>query len=463
MRRRVVAGVALVGLLVAGCGDDERTFEARFADARGLVEGNDVRVGGAVAGRVEGLALAPDGSARVRFTVARDDLVPKADAVAAIRPVDLLGDTFLALSPGTSPRALDGPIPVARTSNAPRLDELLASFRPAVRDALRALLVEGGLALDARGEDVARAAVALRPALRSAEGVARELQAQRGALAALVPVAERAATRLAARSADVGPLVDGLARTLDATAAETPALRASLAGLPATLDRLRGTTGRVERTAVAARPAARSLAAGASDLGAAVDGLPALTARAETTAKALRPLVRAGRELLVDGNGTFAELGRTLTALRTGGPALARLTAALAPAAEGIAQGFLTEFPDQAAEPGTQPFDPFADKRRGYWRGAAVFSCEAFGLEVEPGCLAKAFPAPKAKAEANAKDRAPSAPSAPKPTPAAPKPAVPVLPQVTEKLPPSVKQPLEDATKEARDAVGGLLDFLLTP
>ena len=29
--------------------------------------------------------------------------------------------------------------------------------------------------------------------------------------------------------------------------------------------------------------------------------------------------------------------------------------------------------------------------RSAYWRGAAVFSCEAFGVPVRPGCLTKAL------------------------------------------------------------------------
>jgi hypothetical protein len=60
-------------------------------------------------------------------------------------------------------------------------------------------------------------------------------------------------------------------------------------------------------------------------------------------------------------------------------------------AAPGIAQGFFVDFPDQADESGKQPFDPFADPRRAYWRGAAVFSCEAFGVPVAPGCLNRAL------------------------------------------------------------------------
>lgn len=459
--RLILAGV-LVALLLGGCGDDTRTFSARFDSARGLVVGNDVRVAGAVAGRVAAVELARDGSAEVRFTLRRDDLAPRADAVAAIRPVDLLGDTFLALSPGRARAAQRGPIPLARTSNAPRLDELLAAFRPGVRDGLRALLVESGLALDGRGADLARASVALRPALQAATAVTHEVDGQNGSLERLVPAAEHAATRLAARSAEVGPLVDGLDRTLAATAAETPAISASVRGLPATLDRVAGTSARLERTALRARPVARSLRAGATDLDGAVADLPELAGRLTTTAGRVRPLVRAARSLLVGGSATFGELGRTLQAVRTYVPDVAGLLSALGPAAEGIAQGFLTEFPDQAREPGTQPFDPFADARRGYWRGAAVLSCEAFGLKVEPGCLTKAFPAARRRTTTTRPAATTPTAAAPKPAATAPAPARPATPSVPT-LPPTVQRPLDDVQQHVAEPVKGLLDFLLKP
>lgn len=455
MRRLALGLLAGAALLAAGCGSGDPSFEARFTNARGLVVGNDVRIGGAVAGRVQAVDLARDGSARVRFT---SDVAPRADAVAAIRPVDLLGDTYLALSPGRAAAPLRAAIPLTRTANAPRLDELLAAFRPAVRDGLKALLVEAGVALDQRGDDLSRAAVALRPALEATTRVTAELGSQSAALATLVAAAERPATAVAARSGDVGPLLRDLDGTLAPTAAQSSALRAGTGGLPATLARVDRTTQRLARVADRARPPARALGAGATDLGGAVAGLPAFARRARRTAVAVLPLLRSARRLLVRGDGTFTELARVLGAARVQGPDIARLTAALAPAAQGIAQGFLTEFPDQAEEPGTQPFDPFADERRGYWRGAAVFSCEAFGLKVEPGCLQKAFPAPAARA----RDR--KAATIPAATPKRPTTPAPKLPTVTApKLPPQVQQPLDDVQRRVGASTKGLLDFLLGP
>ena len=71
-------------------------------------------------------------------------------------------------------------------------DELLRTFSPPVRDGMKSLLVEAGLALDARGADLASTAVKLRPALLAATRVTNELDGQNASLARAVPSAERA-------------------------------------------------------------------------------------------------------------------------------------------------------------------------------------------------------------------------------------------------------------------------------
>lgn len=367
------------------------TWAAAFTNARGLVAGNDVRVDGAAVGRVTSISLSRTGSALVRFQLSARRAAPRPDAAAAIEPADLLGDTYLALSPGTARGALHGPIGIARTVNAPRLDQVLDSFSPGVRDGLRLLLVEGGLALDQRGVDLARTAVALRGALRAAGGVLGELDTQDGSLARLVPVAQHAAAQLDARRSDFGPLLDGLTHTLDATAAASIPLDQGLIGLPATLTQLRSTSSKLAATATAAGPLVQQLQPAVAPLSEIVSGLPALVDRVRSATPALDRAFSAGREALVAGAPGLSRLSAAFPVLRAQAPAISTLLGELDAAAPGIAQGFFVDFPDQAAESGMQPFDPFADPRRAYWRGAAVFSCEAFGVPVAPGCLTKAL------------------------------------------------------------------------
>jgi virulence factor Mce-like protein len=453
MRRAVLL---LLVVLVAGCGGG-RQVRAEFTSARGLVEGNDVRYAGAVVGRVDAIALSRRGTALVTLSLHDDAPAPRTDATATIRPADLLGDTYVAYTPGTA-APLHGTLPASRTVAVARLDDLLSTFDPDVRAALRALLVESGVALDRRGEDLGRLTVALRPALAAADGTLSELSRERAGLRDVIADAERATGPLARRAGALGDTVDRLARVVDATGTRTAALGTGLDGMPSTLRRLRATTGELTGTAVAARPLAAQLGAIAPELGDVVAGAPALLARARTTVRAANPALGSLRRLLGEGRGTLVDAGRGLRTLAAEAPDTARLAALIARAAPGIAQGFFDNFADQAAEPGDQPFDPFADPARAYWRGAAVFSCESFGVPVEPGCLRRFLGLPPGGARReHAPRRKPrpvrtAAPRVTVPHVAAPKlPAAPRLPAVPTVVPQVTHQ------------VGDLLDFLLRP
>lgn len=435
-------------MALLGCGGG-RVYHAEFSDARGLVPGNDVRVDGAVAGRVRSIELTRRGTASVAFTSTEP---PRADAVAAIRPVDLLGDNYLSLSTGRSKSLLHGSIPVARTSNSPRLDDLLRSFQPRVRDGMRALLVEGGLALDRRGADLGRAAVELRPALSAAQSLSGELASQNAALARLVPDASRTAGRIAAHERDLGPLVDGLAATLRGSADASGSLGPGVDRLPRLLTGVRATSERLAATASAAQPVVAQVAASAPSISQAVAGLPQLVTRSRSTAQQLQPAIRSTRSLLVSARPALDELSRALPVLHADAPAIGAAFAAFQQAAPAISKGFFVSFADQAAEPGNQPFDPFADPRRAYWRGAAVFSCEAFGVPVAPGCLDRVLTQQRSEFHlgTNKKKLPVKVPAVPKPkTPQAPR-----LPQPNVQ-PPSVPTPQISPQK--------LLGFLLNP
>ncbi len=384
-----LAGVLIYGAIAGSPGGP--TWTAQFTDARGLVSGNDVRDDGAVVGRVTAISLARDGTALVHFQLSNRRAAPRADAVAAIQPADLLGDTYLSLSPGGSSEPLRGPITAAHTVNAPRLDQLLDEFQPNVRDGLQVLLLEGGLALDDHGGALARTTVALRPTLQAARGVLDEIDTQEGSLARLVPVARGAAQQLDQRRSDLGSLMDELATTLDATADAATPLGQGLAGLPATLAQLRTTASGLAAATTAATPLVQRLEPVTASLARVVEGLPALLGRVRAAAPAFDSAFGQARSTLAAGAPALARLSSAFPTLRSQAPGISTLLEELDQAAPGIAQGFFVDFPDQADESGQQPFDPFADPRRAYWRGAAVFSCEAFGVPVAPGCLTKAI------------------------------------------------------------------------
>ena len=80
---------------------------ARFGDVSGLVEGDDVRLGGLPVGRVRRVEVV-DGGAVVDFTVDDDVEVP-ADSTIAVRWRNLIGQRYLGLRPGDAgDRLADG-------------------------------------------------------------------------------------------------------------------------------------------------------------------------------------------------------------------------------------------------------------------------------------------------------------------------------------------------------------------
>jgi virulence factor Mce-like protein len=387
-----VGGVLLVERATNGAQGTE--VVAEFADARGLVVDADVLIAGAKAGRTTDIELTPRGTARVTMRLHDGLETPRSDAKAAIRPADLLGDVVLDLSPGAARTPLRGAIPTARTVNAPRLEQVLETFDEPVRDGLRALFVEGGRALAGRGADLASTLVALRPAVSAGDGVLRELDSQQASLRSVVANAGTAARGLASSSKEGERALVGLQRRLATVAARRAPLRAGVRDLPDTLAKVRSTTDELGSTVDRVVPVADELRALSPGLRTANARLRPFVRQAARSSTELRPALTALRGTLGGGRGTFRSLATGLRGLTAISPDLDRTAAAVEEAAPFISKGFFVNFADQGREPGRQPLDPFADTARNYWRGAAVFSCEAFGVPVEPGCMAKAFGAP---------------------------------------------------------------------
>lgn len=75
------------------------TYQAVFANASGLGNGEDVKVGGVPLGKVEDVEVAPDGTAVVSFSLSTERRLT-AGTTAAIRYKNLIGDRYLELSNG---------------------------------------------------------------------------------------------------------------------------------------------------------------------------------------------------------------------------------------------------------------------------------------------------------------------------------------------------------------------------
>jgi len=405
-----VVALAIIGTaLLFGLGKVQERggteVHAAFEDAYPLLEGMNVRLYGAVGGRVGEIELGEDGNAHVTMQLFDGTEPPRADAVVSIRQEDITGDSYVSLVPGDDEALLgDEEIPVSRTSVAPRFDDLLNSFNEPVRQGLELLLVELGITLESRGQDLNSAVLQLRPAFEVANDALGEVESQNEALKSLIVSAERITRQAADRSDRLTKLVDGLAATVQTTASHAAGLDAGIQGAPPTLRAAAGTLGRLTRLADGALPLANTLEQATPDL--------------VETAALLGPFLEDAEAIIADVDPTLALVAESLDASL---PALEAnpkraLTAPfdLAAAIGGLLDSLLgdptllkslfsaetyggVEPGDNsddiglgavAVETGNQPGYPSGyDRERHLIRSVAIPSCEVFGVPIRPGCL----------------------------------------------------------------------------
>lgn len=102
-------------------------IEARFSNAAGLIVGSQVSVAGVPIGTVTEMKLAKDFSAIVGMRIRKPYLIPT-DSIASIRGHGLLGDKYIALSPGAEEEVLKPGARITDTESAVDLESLLSRF-----------------------------------------------------------------------------------------------------------------------------------------------------------------------------------------------------------------------------------------------------------------------------------------------------------------------------------------------
>jgi phospholipid/cholesterol/gamma-HCH transport system substrate-binding protein len=123
----------LAATIANSAGGARTTYTARFADASGLLRGDDVRIAGVVVGAVDDVRIVDRRFAEVEFSVAQDQPLP-ASVEASILYRNLIGQRYLSLEQGAGPAgatlAPGDTIPVERTRPPLNLTLLFNGFRP---------------------------------------------------------------------------------------------------------------------------------------------------------------------------------------------------------------------------------------------------------------------------------------------------------------------------------------------
>lgn len=333
MNRTTVTSALLVGALGIALlgwpgGDDEqdRQVTATLADAGSLEEGNEVRSSGVRVGEIDEIKL-EDGKARVTLQLDDGVLPLHEDARLQVRPVNLLGESFVDLDPGSdsAPFMNEAVIPLSHTSSAVTLQDFLSTFQAPTAAGVGTVVTGLGEGVQDSGGELALALKRLAPAMGDAAELGRVLASQNQVLDSLVARLDPVAGALAT---DEGRALAGLVRSteqlLGAITADRAALEESVARLPGTLRSARLTLAELGGAARAGTPTLRAIRPVTDNLAQVTDELKAFADAADPALASLRPVLDHARDLL-------DQAAPVVAGLRSAGPDLRRAARSLKP------------------------------------------------------------------------------------------------------------------------------------
>lgn len=329
----VVAGVALVAVTLAttGSDDDPDQITTTIADAGQLEEGAELRASGVRVGEVSDIELV-DGKARLTIDVADGVLPLHEDATLTMRPVNVLGENYLDLDPGSdeAPFSDSAVIPQERTKAAVTLQDVLNTFEDPTAAGLASLVTTLGEGLDDNGAELAKALKVLAPAMRDTGKVGAILSEQNEVIASLVKATDPVVASLAADGGrTLDSLVESTRDTLSALGNQQAALEATLRELPGTLVSAQRTLARFGATARAGTPTLKALRPLTGDLEDVVDELRNFADSADPALASLKPVLDEADQLLDVAAPVVAKLRQT-------GPDLAVAASSLKPVSRAL-------------------------------------------------------------------------------------------------------------------------------
>lgn len=331
----LILGVAYVTLFK---GASTETLTATFADASPLEPGNEVRVDGVQVGTIKSISLR-DGLAEVELAVEKSALPLHNDAKLTIQPINVLGENYVSINPGSpsAPFMTTDTIPLAQTSSAVQLQDVLNTFNDPTSTGLAAMVTTLGAGMQDGGQNVADAIKALAPTMNDLNGVGQILKSQNAILSDLVDRAAPVAQAVAGKNGvQLDNLVSQVRGTLQAIGDNQQAIEQTIQQLPsaitearATLSNLTSVSSTITPTLVRARPLT-------SQLSTISDEIVNFSKYANPAFNGFGPLFQQADKLL-------KEAGPVAAALKNGGPHLSATTSRTVPVAKILLHDHLTD------------------------------------------------------------------------------------------------------------------------
>ncbi len=211
-------------------------FSVAFPRSFALAEQSDVRISGVEVGHVVSLGLGSDGRTHATVEIAGRYAPIRASMHAILRQKTLLGETYVQLIPESQsgPFLHDGgQLPDSQVEPSVTLDDILSAFDAKTRRDFQIWQQAVAEGINGRGEEINASFAQLEPFVESANKLVTLLDAQEGAVKALVRNTGVVFNALASRDHQLeGSIVNG-ERTFHAAAEASEAFAAAFRALPA--------------------------------------------------------------------------------------------------------------------------------------------------------------------------------------------------------------------------------------
>jgi ABC-type transporter Mla subunit MlaD len=279
-----------------------------FNEATQLAEQSDVRISGVNVGKVQSIALAPNGKQALATVDIDDKYAPLPVSTRAIlRTKTLLGETYIELTPGdgAGPQLADGAsVPEANVAESVQLDEIFRTFDPETRAAFQSWMQEAAVAINGQGQSLSYAIGEFEPTFTDLDKLFRVLDTQRVAIGQLFRNGTTTFQALRGREGELASLIQSSNAVFQTTARRDRDIEALFRAFPTFQDESRLTLNRLKAFAVNADPLMRQL-------------VPA--------AEQLSPTLIAFAKLAPEAKGFFGGLSKVIAVAPTGFPALRKL------------------------------------------------------------------------------------------------------------------------------------------
>jgi phospholipid/cholesterol/gamma-HCH transport system substrate-binding protein len=242
----VVVAVVAVGIIVLSSGSTY-TVKAVFQNASQIVSGDLVEVSGNPIGTVSNIALTPDGQAQLTLSINKANYEPlRQGTQATIRETSLSGiaNRYVDLRIGSVANGTihnGGTITSNNTTSEVDLDQIFNTLNGPTRKGLQDVFQGSASQVKGQGKAMQAALAYLNPAVASSSALFRELNRNTGNFTNFLVKSGNLVTDAASKSSDLSALIQHLATTTGALAAQRTSLGQGLQRLPGFM-RLANTT-----------------------------------------------------------------------------------------------------------------------------------------------------------------------------------------------------------------------------